>query len=160
MKKVLFGMLCMYIGAVCGIVCVRRYYKKISDQEIELLREHYKKLGKERMIKEENTVPVESVQITEDVPAQSKDEDIYIIDENDFGDTEDYETITLTYFADGVLADDNDEIIEDVTAAVGESTLEHFEGDIMYVRNRNRECDYEIFRDLRSYSDVGYMEGR
>lgn len=35
-----------------------------------------------------------------------------------FGDDEEYEQISLTYYADGVLADENDEVIEDVEDAV------------------------------------------
>lgn len=44
-----------------------------------------------------------------------------------FGDDEEYEQISLTYYADGVLADENDEVIEDVEDAVGIDSLNHFE---------------------------------
>lgn len=43
-----------------------------------------------------------------------------------FGDDEEYEQISLTYYADGVLADENDEVIEDVEDAVGIDSLNHF----------------------------------
>ena len=59
--------------------------------------------------------------------------------------------------ADGVLADDMDEIIEDVDEVVGEDSLNHFgefEEDSVYVRNDERKCDYEILRDNRNYADV------
>lgn len=43
----------------------------------------------------------------------------YVIPPEQFGDDEEYEQISLTYYADGVLADENDEVIEDVEDAVG-----------------------------------------
>lgn len=43
-----------------------------------------------------------------------------------FGDNEEHEQISLTYYADGVLADENDEVIEDVEDAVGIDSLNHF----------------------------------
>ena len=74
-----------------------------------------------------------------------------------FGDDEEYEQISLTYYADGVLADENDEVIEDVEDAVGIDPLNHFgeyEDDSVFVRNDARKCDYEILLDQRTYSEV------
>ena len=70
---------------------------------------------------------------------------------------EEYEQISLTYYADGVLADENDEVIEDVEDAVGIDSLNHFgeyEDDSVFVRNDARKCDYEILLDQRTYSEV------
>ena len=50
----------------------------------------------------------------------------YVIPPEQFGDEEEYEQISLTYYADGVLADENDEVIEDVEDAVGIDSLNHF----------------------------------
>ena len=58
---------------------------------------------------------------------------------------------------DGVLADENDEVIEDVEDAVGIDSLNHFgeyEDDSVFVRNDARKCDYEILLDQRTYSEV------
>ena len=81
----------------------------------------------------------------------------YVIPPEQFGDNEDYEQISLTYYADGVLADENDEVIEDVEDAVGIDSLNHFgeyEDDSVFVRNDARKCDYEILLDQRTYSEV------
>ena len=70
---------------------------------------------------------------------------------------EEHEQISLTYYADGVLADENDEVIEDVEDAVGIDSLNHFgeyEDDSVFVRNDARKCDYEILLDQRTYSEV------
>lgn len=81
----------------------------------------------------------------------------YVISPEEYGDIEEYDCIELTYYEDGVLTDDGDEIIDDVDAIVGEGSLETFgdyEDDSVHVRNDRLKCDYEILRDPRKYSDV------
>lgn len=85
-----------------------------------------------------------------------KDRDPYVIPPEEFGEFEDYEKISLTYYADGVLADDGDEIVDDVEDMVGDA-LWHFgeyEDDSVFVRCDERKCDYEILLDQRNFSDV------
>ena len=79
----------------------------------------------------------------------------YVIPPEQFGDDENYDQISLTYYADGVLADENDEVI--VEDAVGIDSLNRFgeyEDDSVFVRNDARKCDYEILLDQRTYSEV------
>ena len=79
------------------------------------------------------------------------------IQERRFGENEDYERISLTYYADQVLVDENDEMIEDVEEMVGFESLNHFgeyEDDSVFVRNDAKKCDYEILLDQKLYSDV------
>ena len=80
----------------------------------------------------------------------------YVIAPEEFGECE-YETVSLTYFADGVLTDDDNVIVEDVEFVVGKDSLNHFgeyEDDSVFVRNDELKADYEILLDLRKYSDV------
>lgn len=89
----------------------------------------------------------------------------YVIPPEEFDEVDGYATESLTYYADGVLADSNDEIIDNVEELIGEDSLNHFgeyEDDSVFVRNDEQQCDYEILRDLRNYSDAKrshYMEG-
>ena len=81
----------------------------------------------------------------------------YVISPENFGEFEDYETISLTYYADQVLTDEVDEVIDDADNTVGLDSLSHFgeyEDDSVFVRNDNLKCDYEILLDRRKYSDV------
>lgn len=70
-----------------------------------------------------------------------------------------YSKVTLTYYAgDDVLADDQDEPIEDPKDIIGEHFKEFFgmnedEPDIIYVRNDDRESDYEVAKVETSYDD-------
>ena len=88
------------------------------------------------------------------------DKDIYepyIIRPEEYGELHAYETLSLNYYADGVLTDELDNPIEDVESLVPADFADHFgeyEDDVVHVRNDNLECDYEILRDLRKFTDV------
>lgn len=80
----------------------------------------------------------------------------YVISPEEFGEIEEYTKVSLTYFADGVLADELNEPVDDVEEIVGDA-LEHFgeyEDDSVFVRNDAKRCDYEILQDLRNFKDV------
>ena len=77
-----------------------------------------------------------------------------MISPDEFGEFEDYRTINLSYYADEVLADEDDNIIEDIEGTVGEESLSHFgeyDDDAVHVRNDRIKCDYEILLDERFY---------
>lgn len=81
----------------------------------------------------------------------------YIITPDEFAINYEYDTIDVTYFADGVLADENNEPLEDIENTIGKDAVNHFgeyETDIVYVRNDRLKADYEIVKDERNYSDV------
>ena len=94
----------------------------------------------------------EDVKPVKDVPTPKP----YVISPCEFGEC-DYETVSLTYYADGILADELDEPIEDVDSVVGIESLSHFgeyEDDSVFVRNEPWKTDYEILFDPRNYADV------
>lgn len=81
----------------------------------------------------------------------------YVITPDEFGDLEEYSEISLTYYADKVLADDLDYPVEDIPGTVGFGSLSRFgeyEDDSVFVRNDRLKCDYEILLDYRRYEDV------
>lgn len=81
----------------------------------------------------------------------------YIISEIDFRTNElEHEQTMLTYYADRVLADENDEVVLLVSATVGLENLDrfgHFSDnlEIVYVRNEKLQTDFEIHRDQTEY---------
>ena len=90
-------------------------------------------------------------------PKEAAYREPYVISPDEYDGNADFDKITLTYYQDGVLADDNDEEIEDPDETVGEESLDHFgeyEEDIVYVRNERLGIDYEVSRDRRRYADV------
>ncbi len=82
----------------------------------------------------------------------------YVITPDEFGASDGYTQICLVYYdGDEVLADEEDEVIEDIAGTVGEDFAEHFgeyEDDSVFVRNDILRCDYEICKDNRAFSDV------
>lgn len=81
----------------------------------------------------------------------------YVITPEEFGERDDYDTVSLVYYADDILADDADEIVWDVEGVVGRDSLNHFgeyEDDSVFVRNEQEQTDYEILLDSRNYYDI------
>lgn len=93
---------------------------------------------------------------------EKKDESMpnepYVIYPEEYGEDDNYMQISLVYYAgDNVLADDEDEVVEDIEDTVGVDFAEHFgeyEDDSVFIRNDRLRCDYEILKDNRSFSDV------
>lgn len=81
----------------------------------------------------------------------------YVIPPYEFGEKDGYQCITLTYYSDKILTDDDDRIIHNVEEIVGLESLNHFgeyEPDVVYVRNDIQKCDYEILADYGTYADL------
>ncbi len=94
---------------------------------------------------------------TREEPVQSENSgDVpYVISPDEFDELDGYTPISLTYFADGVLADEYGVIVDNVEEIVGDG-LNHFgeyEEDAVYVRNDAKRCDYEILKDERKYAE-------
>ena len=77
----------------------------------------------------------------------------YKIRSDEFGMFEDYSAVELTLYSDGIVADDRDEIVENVEELLGDDFREMFdEGeDELYIRNDMRCCDYAILKDPQSF---------
>lgn len=112
-------------------------------EEINNEEEHYIKLV--------NTYkPMETTSEIENGP--------YVISSMEYGDFEDYQCISLTYTADGVLIDTDFEQVEDIDETVGKDYEKHFgaypdDPDTVYIRNDALCCDFEICKDLRTAAD-------
>lgn len=80
----------------------------------------------------------------------------YVIEPEQFGE-DGYDTQTLTYYADGVLVDDLDDLVDDMETVVGLENLKVFEefgASSVLVRNEIFRVDYEIVKDDWNYSDL------
>ena len=161
------------LGVATGYLATWQYFKtkydQIAQDEIDSVKERFSKLRKSTIDKEEKAIDAElNQEIYEEIIDENgyvnysdvqmkKDasEKPYVISPNDFGDV-DYERISLTYYADEVLVDDNDEPINNIDEVVGIDSLTHFgeyEADSVYVRNDRLKCDYEILLDQGKYYD-------
>lgn len=169
----------LVVGAVAGIYLVKDKIMADAKQEIEEVREYYKskKESEKEEVKEEQVEqeqPKEKEEYKEIVnnyvnynkieqpKVQTMLEDTpYIIDVDEFGMNEEYDTMCLTYFADGVLVDDSDEVVEDPDVVVGLDNLKIFEefgASAVYVRNEVWKTDFEILKDDWNWADLQETE--
>lgn len=144
--------------------------EKIAEKEVEKIRKEYNDYGSLT----KNYTSYSKNETEEDDCAQVEDEDgvelfeverasnsdrPYVIDPWDFGGEDGYDTVTLNYYADDVLTDSDDNVIEDedIDDFVGADFAEHFgeyEKDCVCVRNDRLKIDYEICRDIIKYSTL------
>lgn len=78
-----------------------------------------------------------------------------VISPDEFESEKDYITIYLTYYADGVLADEMDNPVK-IDSTIGKDALKHFgeyEDDLLHVRSDKGKIYYEVAKDNRKYSD-------
>ena len=166
------------IGSAATWYFVKTKYERIANEEIESVKEAFapKKSESKEEPKSDSThdmVTYEKMlgnlnytnytEVTNDNDEKGVEEMTekkkgpYVISPDEFGNIPEYDAVSLNYYSDGVLANDWDEIIEDVDDVVGEESLTHFgeyEADSVFVRNDDAATDYEILRDLRNYWDV------
>ena len=186
MNRKLSNVLLFTAGVAVGSLVTWRYFKtkyEVVEDEIEKKTEEpegeseeespevleskmsYKKPPlKEyvKMVEDNGYVPKTHMEEVEEEIANGElgDKDVYepfIIRPDEYGELHAYETLSLNYYADGVLTDELDNPIEDVESLVPADFADHFgeyEDDVVHVRNDNLECDYEILRDLRKFTDV------
>ena len=186
MNRKLSNVLLFAAGAAVGSLVTWRYFKskyevvedeiekKIEEPEGESEEERpeilesktsYKKPPlKEyvKMVENNGYAPKTHVEEVEEEIANGEwdDKDVYepfIIRPDEYGELHAYETLSLNYYADGVLTDELDNPIEDVEILVAAVFSDHcgeYEDDVVHVRHDNLECDYEILRDLRKFTDV------
>lgn len=185
MNKTLSNLFIFTAGAAIGSAVtwklVKDKYARIAQEEIEAVREVYMHRDEHD---EEPPVEKEEVLVAETKPTPefTEQERIdyaniantytnnnekgvptpvkrpYVISPDEF-DENGYQTVSLTYYADGVVEDDFYDVWDDdqIEEKIGRDSLNHFgeyEEDSVFVRNDDEETDYEILRDSRNYSEV------
>ncbi len=165
------------LGAAAGSIVAWRLlktkYEQIANDEIASVKEVYSRkldngvrASEEQGTKDSDDGVDEYVEQVYECKYVSGDQeggsdtvnaDIRVILPESYGEDEDYETISLTYYADKVLTDDMDDPIEDIENTVGLDFHKHFgeyEDDSVFIRNDALKVDYEILLDTRNYSEV------
>lgn len=86
--------------------------------------------------------------------AETMAKEPYVISPYDFGELDGYNQIELTYYTDGVLEDEDYNIVTDVDELIGVDSLNTFgeyEDDAVFVRNERLRTDFQILKDYRTY---------
>lgn len=180
MKSTLSSVLIFVTGAAIGSVATWKFiearYKRIAQEEIDSMDEYYRsKYHVEddqepdvdesvdenqidireyaKKLADQKYVDYSNLDATDDEEVDNVEKP-YVVAPEEFGELEGYETITLYYHSDGVLTDDQNEIVEDVDDVVGADFSDHFgeyEDDSVFVRNDAKRVDYEILYDPSTY---------
>lgn len=166
----------LIVGGAAGTFAswriLKAKYKKIADEEIESVKETFAKKAVEEPKQDTEAcdedkgrvVPEEYISLTKrytngDELTMSEDQNPYTIDPDEFGENDEYDTETLIYYSDGILAHFKGDIVENVGEVVGVDALTKFgenenDPDTVYVRNDILKYDYEILRDESKFTDV------
>lgn len=181
MKNTIVGfVLGAAIGCAGTFYICKKYYEAKNEEDVESVKEAFrtreqkkKSKNKPEPEKEEDTKNVEkekefknyqniakkysSDEKTEEPSKTKSNAEPYSIAPDEFGEFEEYDKITLYYYSDGTLADENDEVVGHPEESVGadfEDAIGEWEEDCGYIRNDVLKCDYEILVDPRAFSSV------
>lgn len=158
-KAVIFAVGAAVGAAVSGVYFKRRY-EKIAQEDNEARRKRAREKADDNTA--EKTEHEEYSDVIKDngydTKGDKKMDKPCIISPDEFGENEDYETTSLTYYADGVLTDEADQPMtkEEIQEFVGFKALRSFgeyEDDSVFVRNDVEETYYEILKDSRRYGE-------
>lgn len=127
-------------------------------EKVETQAEIAKKAVNKREITDYNKI------IKKEEYSEKEDEEVNLDDEleyfpDDFG--EDNDVIYATYYSDGYLIDDDDHMIDTDMIGGRKSIIEAVEEkntDLLQVRNKTYNVDYEIVIDESTYADVSGKE--
>ena len=156
MNKLFIFVLGAAAGSLVTWKIVEEKYKAIANEEIATL--YADGFPIDTFVKNEETDKYEKLirgYKGEDGTVEKEQIKPYVISPEEFGEFGN-DTVSLTYYSDFVLADEDDEIIVDPESIIGDA-LEHFgeyEDDAVHVRNENVECDYEILKSEKTFSEV------
>lgn len=208
MNKTLFGAIMFVAGAAVGSAATYKFvktkYERISREEIDDVKEYFRKLNNNDEYTDESEVEdcdsselendeVEEVRPTHRIVGEKPDlaqyaeliaqyraeeeafenqnkqkggdvdmeyDDPYVISPDDFDENNSYDRIVLTYYADGFIVDDCDEVLDDdeIDVQIGRDWMNSFgeygDDDVIHVRNEQSKTDYEIVRDPRKYDEA------
>lgn len=172
MNNKLVGILSFTVGGAVGFAAANKLmkdkYEQLVQDEIDSVKAAFRKehplpekkerpkpTEKERKAYSEYTAKLGYTEEKKPAPVQEP----HIISPEEFGDQDEYDEISLTYYADGTVTDDNDRAMseDEVEETIGKESLTHFgeyEDDSIFVRNDRLKADYEVLMDQRSYADV------
>lgn len=171
MNKGIIGVTFFTAGAAAGFLAANKLtkdkYEQLVQDEINSVKAAFRKehplpeekpkkpTEKERTAYSQYTAKLGYIEEKKPAPIQVP----CVISPDDFGTQDDYDEISLTYYADGTVTDDSDHAMSDdeIEETIGKESLNHFgdyEPDSVFVRNDRLKADYEILADPRSYADV------
>ena len=171
MNKGLVAFVSFAAGGAVGFVAANKLmkdkYEQLVQDEIDSVKAAFRKehplpekkppkpTEQERKAYSQYTAKLGYTEEEKPAPIQAP----HVISPEEFGDQDGYDEISLTYYADGTVTDDNDRAMDEdeIEETIGKDSLTHFgeyEDDSVFVRNDRLKVDYEILMDQRTYADI------
>lgn len=172
------------IGSVVTWRLIDEKYKQLAQEEIDSVKEVFSRKHKPDISENKSNTPEPVVKPTsvktyaaelrkegytnysdmrteeqkhaEEIEAR-KNAKPRVISPEEYGEDDEYNLIGVTWYADGVLADDGDEVIHNIDEIVGSDAVNHFgeyAEDAVYVVNDRLKAYYEILRVNETYADL------
>lgn len=147
-------------GSASAYFALKKRFDILLSEEIDSVKETYEEFNSN---KEASSDLSEEARILHEQENQNyekilpKFDEPYLIPPTEFNEIYGYESSTLTLYSDGVIADEDMEIVEDVDDILGEENLQQLkdgEADCIYIRNDFKYCDYEVLRDYGTFEDA------
>ena len=164
------------VGSAASWLILKKKYEKITQEEIKSVKEAFSQKLVDDMAREWEENNEEAVLAEEFAEVEAREKEyhkilketgyageelkepnyIQIISPVDLGSMDDYDIVSLTYYADEVLADDDGNIIDpaDTVGAFALTQFGEYDDDAIHVRNGKLKIDYEVLLDERYYSEV------
>lgn len=161
-------------GSIAAWKAAKTKYQRKLDEETADMRERYSRRNAERKLEDDTDYETARKNLREELKhmkkevKRSEESDVtavdfgrnpipYVIDSDQFGEIEGYETATLWWYMDEMLEDEDGNLIEDIDGMVGYESLECLgedadgKQDTVYVRNEFFATDYEILYTPETY---------
>lgn len=126
----------------------------VEDQTETEKQEYEATLKEEGYIDYSDMATVKKKEVTDDMEP-------YVITPEEFGELDEHETVTVYYYADGVVTDIQNNPVNDLENTIGLDSLSHFgeyEADSVFVRNERLKKDYEILLLTKRYTDISVSQ--
>lgn len=160
MNKILAFIIGGIVGSVVTKNILEKKYEDAFNEELKNIRKEYSDRKEEKDTKKETLInECEKIINEHNYDTVEKSDSVnknkpYVIPPEEFGEN-DYDIVSMTYYANGVLVDDNDEIVQqnEIEDIIGDA-LDHFgeyEDDSVFVRDDDKQIDYEILKDLDAH---------
>lgn len=160
---------CFGLGFASGYFVLKKRmaekYLKTSENEIESMKQFLNRRKVDRQKTDDaydkDKIVSELNRTTDLNENLDQTPSIYLIDQDAFGENDEYSSISCTYYSDGILADDIDLTEIDIEKTIGSDLLQSFLKPeflygvgAVYVRNDRLREDYEITGSTELYSSI------
>lgn len=159
MKNVLIFVAGVAVGSLVTVKLVKDHYEQKANEEIASVKEVFSRRKKElEQAEKDNAEYLRRVNAynressIEQAEEEDVSDDIYVIPPEEFGILKHYEQVSWSYYEDGTVLDENDDVVTDVEGLIGKDTLSRigeFEDDAIHVRNTRINTDFEILYEAK-----------